>query len=115
MHRAIRTLVVCLGAACAAPADAIYVNAAVITVDSAKPYAEAFAVTNGRFTAVGSNAEIRRLAGPGIQTIDLKGMTVVPGFNDAHLHPVGVYSEDSPYYTPWLGPEKVHSMDDLIA
>jgi predicted amidohydrolase YtcJ len=111
-----RSIALLLLAACAAPAaDAIYINANVITVDSARPYAEAFAVNNGRFTAVGSDAEVRRLAGPGIQIIDLKGMTVVPGFNDAHLHPVGVYTEDSPYYTPWLGPEKVHSMDDLIA
>ena len=96
-------------------ADAIYVNGVVITVDRAHPYAEAFAVTNGRFSAVGSNAEIRRLATPETKVIDLKGMTVTPGFNDAHLHPVGVYDEDSPYYTPWLGPEKVHNMDDLIA
>jgi hypothetical protein len=42
-------------------------------------------------------------------------MTVTPGFNDVHLHPTGVHEEDSPYYTPWLGPEKVHNMDELIA
>ena len=96
-------------------ADAIYINGSVITVDPAKPYAEAFAVTNGRFSAVGTTAEIRRLATPGAKIVDLKGMTVTPGFNDAHLHPTGVYGEDSPYYTPWLGPEKVHNMDELIA
>src|SRR5215467_10689756 len=96
-------------------ADAIYVNGAVITVDREHPYAEAFAVTNGRFSAVGSNAEIRRLATPATKVVDLKSMTVTPGFNDAHLHPVGVYDESSPYYVPWLGPEKVHNMDQLIA
>ena len=96
-------------------ADAIYVNGNVITVDSAKPYAEAFAVTNGRFSAIGSNAEIRRLATASTKIVDLKGMTVTPGFNDVHLHPTGVYDEDSPYYVPWLGPEKVHNMDDLIS
>jgi predicted amidohydrolase YtcJ len=96
-------------------ADAIYVNGVVITVDAAKPYAEAFAVTNGRFEAVGSNAEVRRLASGDTKIVDLKGMTVTPGFNDVHLHPVGVYDESSAYYTPWLGPERVHSMDDLIA
>ena len=104
-----------LAASGALAADAIYVNATVITVDSGKPYAEAFAVTNGRFSAVGSNAEIRRLAGPGVKITDLKGMTVTPGFNDVHLHPVGVYDDDSPYSTPWLGPDKVHSMDELVA
>jgi predicted amidohydrolase YtcJ len=96
-------------------ADAIYINANVITVDAPKPRAEAFAVSNGRFSAVGTTAEIRRLGTPGARIIDLKGMTVTPGFNDVHLHPVGVYEEDSPYYVPWLGPEKVHNMDELIA
>ncbi|SPF40439.1 Amidohydrolase 3 [Candidatus Sulfopaludibacter sp. SbA4] len=96
-------------------ADAIYINGNVITVDPSKPYAEAFAVTNGRFSAVGSTAEIRRLATPGTKIVDLKGMTVTPGFNDVHLHPTGVYEEDSPYYVPWLGPEKVHNMDELVA
>src|SRR6516225_11713755 len=95
--------------------DAIYVNGVVITVASAKPSAEAFTVTNGRFSAVGSNAEIRRLAGVGFNVVDLKGMTVTPGFNDAHLHPAGVFDDDSPYATPWLGPDRVHSMDELIA
>jgi predicted amidohydrolase YtcJ len=113
MTRSIVALFLAAGAACAA--DAIYVNATVITVDKARPYAEAFAVTNGRFTAVGSNAEIRRLAAPGTKVVDLKGMTVTPGFNDVHLHPVGVYDESSPYNTPWLGPEKVHNMAELIA
>src|SRR3974377_1463088 len=102
-------LAVLLACSAASAADAIYVNGVVITVDPAKPYAEAFAVTNGRFSAVGSNAEIRRLAGPGLKVVDLKGMTVTPGFNDVHLHPVGVYEDDSPYSTPWLGPAKAHS------
>lgn len=96
-------------------ADTIYTNARVITVDSAKPYAEAFVVSNGRFAAVGTNAEIRALAPPGGAVVDLHGMTVTPGFNEAHVHPVGVYPEDSPYYVPWLGPEKVHNMDELVA
>ena len=105
-------LLACLAASAE---DAIYVNGVVITVDPGKPYAEAFAVTNGRFSAVGSNAEIRRLAGPGLKVVDLKGMTVTPGFNDAHLHPAGAYDDDSPYATPWLGPDKIHSIEELIA
>jgi len=112
MHRLISFLLL---ASAAYAADAIYINGAVVTIDPAKPYAEAFAVTNGRFSAVGSNAEMRRLATPLTKIVDLKGMTVTPGFNDVHLHPTGVYEESSPYYTPWLGPEKVHNMDELIA
>ncbi len=104
-----------LAAFAAHAADVIYVNGAVITVDKDKPYAEAFAVSNGHFVAVGSNAEIRRLATRTTKVVDLKGLTVTPGFNDVHLHPVGVYDESSPYYTPWLGPEKVHNMDELVA
>jgi predicted amidohydrolase YtcJ len=112
MHRIVSFLLLASAAWCA---DVIYVNGSIITVDPSKPYAEAFAVTNGRFSAVGSNAEIRKLATPATKIIDLKGMTVTPGFNDVHLHPTGVYDESSPYYTPWLGPEKVHNMDELIA
>src|SRR5580700_6213078 len=112
MHRPISLLLL---ASAAYAADAIYINGTVITIDPAKPYAEAFAVTNGRFSAVGSNAEMRRLATPSTKIVDLKGMTITPGFNDVHLHPTGVYEESSPYYVPWLGPEKVHNIDELIA
>jgi predicted amidohydrolase YtcJ len=113
MRRSIAIFLLVASAACAA--DAIYVNGLVITVDKTRPYAEAFALTNGRFSAVGSNAEIRRLSAPGTKVVDLKEMTVTPGFNDVHLHPVAVYDESSPYYTPWLGPEKVHNLDELVA
>ena len=113
MKRSIAIFLFAASAACAS--DAIYVNGVVITVDETRPYAEAFAVTNGRFFAVGSNAEIRRLAAPGTRVVNLEGMTVTPGFNDVHLHPVGIYDESSPYYTPWLGPESVHNMDELIS
>ena len=58
------TILFLLLAACAPAADIIYVNGNVLTVDGAKPHAEAFAVDNGRFTAVGTSAEIRRLATP---------------------------------------------------
>jgi predicted amidohydrolase YtcJ len=112
MHRFLSVLLLASGAY---GADAIYINGNVITVDPSKPYAEAFAVTNGRFSAIGTTAEIRRLATPATKIVDLKGMAVTPGFNDVHLHPTGVYEEDSPYYVPWLGPEKVHSIDDLVA
>lgn len=96
-------------------ADLIVINANVLTVDKSKPYTEAFAVENGRFTAVGTNAEIRRLATASTKVLDLKGKTVTPGFNDAHLHPVPQFPDDSPYSTPWLGPDKVNNMEQLIA
>lgn len=104
-----------LCASAAFGADLIVLNANVITVDPSKPHAEAFAVENGQFVAVGTNAEIRRLATASTKIIDLHGETVTPGFNDVHLHPRPVFPDDSPYSTPWLGPDKVHSMDELIA
>ena len=69
--------------------DAIVVNAKVYTMDTRAPRAEAFAVTNGRFTAVGSTGDIKGLAGKSTQTFDAKGMTVVPGFIDCHNHAGG--------------------------
>ncbi len=69
--------------------DAIVVNAVVYTMDSRAPRAEAFAVTNGRFTAVGSTSDIKGLAGKNTQTFDAKGMAVVPGFIDCHNHAGG--------------------------
>ena len=77
----------------AAPAgepDLIVVNARVLTSDTALPRAEAFAVKNGRFTAVGSTGDVRNLATARTPVIDAQRMTVVPGFIDAHSHPSGV-------------------------
>jgi predicted amidohydrolase YtcJ len=70
--------------------DLILVNARVLTSDAAAPRAEAFAVKNGRFTAVGSTGDVRNLATSRTPVVDAQGMTVVPGFIDAHCHPSGV-------------------------
>ena len=70
-------------------ADLVVFNAKVYTVDSGAPKAEAFAVKGGRFTAVGSNRDIRALIAKGTQTFDAKGMTIVPGFIDCHNHAPG--------------------------
>jgi len=62
-------------------------NGTVYTVDDRRPRAEAFAVQNGRFVAVGSTADIRKLITASTKVIDADRMTVVPGFIDAHTHP----------------------------
>ncbi len=72
----------------AAP-DYIVINARVFTIDENQPRAEAFAVKGDKFAAVGSTSDIRNLAGPRTEIIDAEGMTVVPGFIDAHSHPSG--------------------------
>jgi hypothetical protein len=71
-------------------ADSIVVNAHGITMDGALPNAEAFAVKDGKFLAVGGNADIRNLASPRTQVFDAQRMTVLPGFMDCHCHPDGV-------------------------
>ncbi|MEX2154584.1 MAG: amidohydrolase [Gemmatimonadaceae bacterium] len=62
------------------------VNARVWTGDEERPWADAVAVTGERITAVGSSAEIRKLARPQTRIIDAQGAMLVPGFNDAHVH-----------------------------
>jgi predicted amidohydrolase YtcJ len=71
-------------------ADLIVVNARVITMDAAQPRAEAVAVKDGRFIAVGSTSDVRNLASSRTRVIDGAGTTVTPGFIDAHCHPGGV-------------------------
>ena len=71
------------------PADTILINGHVITVDARFSIAQAIAIADGRFTAVGSDAAIRTLAGPATKTIDLHGQTVIPGLADGHLHDAG--------------------------
>ena len=67
--------------------DYVVINAKVFTIDEDQPQAEAFAVKGDRFTAVGSSSDMRNLASSGTEIIDAEGMTVIPGFIDAHSHP----------------------------
>jgi predicted amidohydrolase YtcJ len=69
-------------------ADMVLHNGAIWTGQSAMPAAEAMAVSQGRILAVGANADILDLAGPGTRKVDLGRRRVTPGFYDAHAHPV---------------------------
>jgi len=69
--------------------DLVVFNAKVYTMDDAMPRAQAFAVSGGRFVAVGSPAAIKGLAGKRTRTFDAKQMTIVPGFTDCHNHAGG--------------------------
>src|SRR5437764_6219852 len=70
----------------ALPADLIIINATLHTMDRKEPMAEAVAIYGNRIAAVGSTADIRKLAGNSTKVIDAKGQLVLPGFNDAHVH-----------------------------
>ena len=68
------------------PPDAIYFNGKVVTVDSNFTVAQAFAVRDGEFLAVGSTGKVRALAAKSTRQVDLKGATVIPGLSDNHDH-----------------------------
>ena len=87
----IRLLAVALIAALAPPAfaqpaDTILVNGKIVTVDDRFTIAQALAIKDGRIFAVGSTADIRKLAGRDGKVIDLRGRTVIPGLIDNHAH-----------------------------
>ena len=67
-------------------ADLVLVNGKVITVDDRFTIAQAVAIRGQRVAAVGTTAEMRKLAGAGAKVIDLKGRTVIPGLIDNHAH-----------------------------
>ncbi|MDH4316007.1 MAG: amidohydrolase [Gammaproteobacteria bacterium] len=69
-------------------ADMIVTGGRVLTMDSYEPLAEALAVRGSFILAVGSNDDIRNLAGSSTKRIDARGMTITPGFIDAHSHPL---------------------------
>jgi len=68
-------------------ADLILLNGKIITVDKNFSIAQAIAIKQDKIIAVGSNSEIKKLAGKKTKIIDLAGKTVVPGLIDFHAHP----------------------------
>jgi predicted amidohydrolase YtcJ len=68
------------------PAELILQNGNVITVDPARPRAEAVAIKDGRILAVGSAEEVAKYRGPSTRILDLQGKTAMPGLIDGHLH-----------------------------
>jgi predicted amidohydrolase YtcJ len=74
----------------AEPADLLFVNAVVRTMDDARPTAEAVAVGGGRILAVGDAAALEAHRGEATEVVDLEGRTLLPGFVDSHGHVVNV-------------------------
>ncbi|MBI4804860.1 MAG: amidohydrolase [Desulfovibrio sp.] len=72
----------------AAPPDTVFFNAKVVTMGPGGAIAQAVCVADGKFLAVGTNEEMKKLAGPATQLVDLGGKTVLPGLIDAHCHPM---------------------------
>ena len=68
--------------------DLILYNGNIWTVDDQLPRAEALAISNGRIFAIGANQEVLKLASGNTRKTDLGWKAVLPGFNDAHSHPI---------------------------
>ena len=67
-------------------ADLLLVNADVVTVDAALPFAEAVAIENDRILAVGTTEELSKYRGDDTELIDLHGQMVIPGLIEGHGH-----------------------------
>jgi hypothetical protein len=69
-------------------AELVFVGGPVFTSDTVRSRTDAVAVAGGRIVAVGNQA-VTELIGPTTEVVDLAGRLLVPGFQDAHIHPVG--------------------------
>ena len=92
------------------PPGLLLVNARVVTLEAAQPRAEAVAVRGDTIAAVGSLADMEALAGPGARTIDCRGMSLLPGFVDAHCHLMAMAASLQGLD---CGPEAVTSLEGL--
>src|SRR5215210_2632606 len=72
-----------------AAADLVLTGGVVHTVDAARSRARAVAIRDGRIVAVGGEQAIEAHVGASTRVVDLEGRMVVPGFQDAHVHPIG--------------------------
>src|SRR5688572_12466280 len=69
-------------------ADLVFTGGPVFTANTVRSRASAVAVRDGRIVAVGADADVRELIGSSTEVVDLAGRMLLPGFQDAHVHPV---------------------------
>lgn len=72
------------------PADSVFINGTIYTVDSRNPKIEAVAVKDGLIQAVGTTEEINAFVGKDTEVIDLAGKTMTPGLIESHAHLMGI-------------------------
>jgi len=92
------------------PADLVFINGNIYTVNDKQPHAEALAVKADRIIFVGSNSESKKYQGANTRVIDLHGATVVPGMTDAHYHFLGVGQREMN-----LNLEGITNLEDFLA
>jgi hypothetical protein len=93
-----------------APADLVLLNGKIVTMEEARPEAEALAVRGDRVVAVGTSGEVTRYIGDRTAVIDLKGKLAVPGLIDSHLHFMSIGQARQT-----LDLTKTRSWDDIVA
>lgn len=77
------------------PADRVFMNATVYTVDDERSWAEAAAIRDGKIVYVGDNAGAMEWAGNETEVLDLDGKMLLPGFHDSHVHIlIGIYTDE---------------------
>ena len=94
-------------------ADLVFVNGCVLTMDDQDTVAQALAVRDGVIVAVGDDATVNALAGPGTRRVDLRGGTLLPGINDSHIHAVSLGALTPPLTLDVAYPA-VRSIADVI-
>ena len=92
-------------------ATLLFHNANVITMDPNNPRASWVAIQGSVILAVGSGNIPRNLANKHTRVVDCEGMTLMPGFNDAHTH---IFSTVSNILSVDCSPESVDSIQDLV-
>lgn len=65
----------------------IYENGTIYTSEDSLPHAEAMVVSGGKILFVGTNSQAETYRKGKVETVDLKGQTVLPGFIESHAHP----------------------------
>ena len=78
----------------AVPAETVFTNGRIYTVDRKNPFAEAVAVKDGKFIEVGSAKDIEKFVGQHTRVVDLGGAFAMPAFIDAHIHPAQPYLQE---------------------
>ena len=92
------------------PADLVFINGNIYTVNSKQPHAEAIAVKGDRILFVGTNAAAKQYQAASTRVIDLHGATVLPGMTDAHYHFLGVGLREMN-----LNLEGITNLEDFLA
>jgi predicted amidohydrolase YtcJ len=81
-------LALCAAAAFGQAPDTILVNGKILTADAGFTIQQALAIRDGKIAALGTSADMRKLAAASTRTIDLGGRTVIPGLIDSHMHAI---------------------------